>query len=123
MIGHITVTSLGVPTHLHATHLVSSHALHALGAPDVSRGIPYGLGQVVIPLPSPEFLVFNEALRDQVAGVLSRKSTSTLVLPEVLPLFGEFVVLDSSGGARVELLVSIETWESALSAGLYLRCL
>ena len=70
MIGHITVTSLGVPTHLHATHFVSSQALSALGAPEVSCGIPYGLGQVVIRLPSPEFLVIDEALRDQFAGVL-----------------------------------------------------
>mmetsp|Transcript_9168 Transcript_9168/g.13819 ORF Transcript_9168/g.13819 Transcript_9168/m.13819 type:complete len:290 (-) Transcript_9168:576-1445(-) len=103
---HRTIPRLGIPTHLHATPPAPAHALHTIGTPDVSRRVPHRLGQMSIVVPSPKFLVIDEALRDLVGGILPSPQSPPLVLGKVLPLIG-IVVLDANGLARIQQLVRV----------------
>lgn len=101
VLAHHAVARLGIPTDLHATHLVASHVRDALRTSDVPRGVPHGLGQVRIAVPSPEFFVVDKTLGDLVGGVQLAPFAGSPVLGEVLPLFGG-IMLDASGIARIQ---------------------
>mmetsp|Transcript_15067 Transcript_15067/g.28646 ORF Transcript_15067/g.28646 Transcript_15067/m.28646 type:complete len:240 (+) Transcript_15067:340-1059(+) len=81
--------------------------LHALGTSHILGGVPYGLGQVGVAFPSPEFLVVDKAPRDLICGILGAPLIEASVLGYILPLVG-VVVRDSVVGARTEELVRID---------------